>query len=308
MRLSTKRQLGPDIVRGALLSLVIFGHTFQQSVDHSHLKWMIYAFHMPLFFALTGSLINLEKLRSRSLPELLTYYAKRMGWQWLVATILFALFRGVSYQNPQELLEDFVLDPYFHLWFVPALFLTVLLTWILVRLGTNSIALVCIGLVTFVLFDALQIQDSMSWLNGDSIDYRFAALYIWFVLGILLAQHQPINPWITLTLTLIGSAGMFVAFPTGGTLRDVSFFLMNVGLASSLRHLIYMAEIVRGLHWLAPIGQFSLWIYLLHPFATDFLRKSPSQIPLWWGFSMSVAVLGMCSFLIKFGRFVRKSV
>ena len=304
--MNTKRELGPDIVRSSLLSLVIFGHTFQQSVDHSHLKWMIYAFHMPLFFVLTGSLINLEKLRSRSLRELLSYYAKRMGWQWLVATILFAIYRGVSYQNPQQLLEDFILDPYFHLWFVPALFLMVFITWFLVRVGTNTISLVCIGLVTFILFDAFQIQNSMSWLNAESVDYRFASLYLWFALGVFVAQRQTLNMWIGIAGTAIGAAGMFIAFPSDGPLRDLSFLTLNLGLAILLPHFIVWSERVSALHWLSGIGRYSLWIYLLHPFATDLLRKSQAPIPLWQGVTMTAGVLAARLIFINTGRFVPK--
>ena len=304
--MNTKRQLGPDVVRGALLTLVIFGHTFQQSVDHSHLKWMIYAFHMPLFFVLTGSLMNVEKLRHRSLLELLLYYSKRMGWQWLVATILFAMYRGVSFQNTSDVLEDFLLDPYFHLWFIPALFLMVLITWLSIKIGANHISMLVIGGLTFIVFEALQIQNSVGWLNADSIDYRFAALYVWFVLGLLIAQRPPINLWITLPMAVVGSAGMFMAFPSAGSLRDMSFFLMNAGLAGLLPHLIYTVERIGSLRWLAPVGQFSLWIYLLHPFATDLLRKNIAPNAWWQGLAMTIAIVVVSVACAKIVRFVQK--
>jgi fucose 4-O-acetylase-like acetyltransferase len=85
---STRHDPGPDQLKGILMVLVIFGHTFWQGVGDSWTKWMIYGFHMPMFLFLSGYMISMARFGTRPWGELLRHYWKRMLAAWLVVSVL----------------------------------------------------------------------------------------------------------------------------------------------------------------------------------------------------------------------------
>lgn len=301
------RRLGPDQLRGLLLGIVIFGHTIAATVPNDLTKWMIYSFHMPLFLALSGSLINLEKLRERSVSALLSHYARRMGWQWIVATLLFMGVLGRWPLNWQQWISRGVTDPYFHLWFVPALMFMVMLTWVIVRAGKGLRTMLGIGVVGWVLFDAMQIQYDYAVFRADHVDYRFIGFYLWFVLGIAArsAWMLRIGRW-AYALVALGLVGVWLSFGDVGSLRDLSVLMLNVGLIALLPSMfVWLERPVVGIGGaLRIVGQYSLWIYLLHPLVTALLKDNPdSQYSnAVGGLALTAAILGVsagCGWLFE---------
>jgi fucose 4-O-acetylase-like acetyltransferase len=302
-----QRQHGPDIVRGLLLALVIFGHTFYQSVDHSHIKWMIYSFHMPLFFMVTGSLMSMEKLRTRRIQEISVHYAKRMGWQWLLVSIAFAVYRHVSYSNALQPIQDLLLDPYFHLWFVPALFLMILMTWCAARLNMSLKLLLVVAFALWMVFTTLPALNPDSPLNNSEVDLRFLGLYVWFVLGLNLKGREWSPRFVTLAAVtaIVGGGLVFLTFPVSNVFFFAGSLMLNGGLGFCLLRLYEVGERSRFLHRFAAIGRYSLWIYLLHPFATDLIRKSSPPGTVVQGLVMTAGVLLVSGACASLGRFVR---
>lgn len=70
----TGRNINVDALKGLLIIFVVIGHT-QRGFTHD----IIFLFHMPLFFMLSGSLLNREKLirpaylKTRSIALLIPY-------------------------------------------------------------------------------------------------------------------------------------------------------------------------------------------------------------------------------------------
>lgn len=60
-----------DITKGVLILLVIAGHLIQGPVSDSLARYIIYSFHMPLFIAVSGYLINWTQLKKLSFREYL---------------------------------------------------------------------------------------------------------------------------------------------------------------------------------------------------------------------------------------------
>lgn len=56
-----KQKHSVDIVKGGIIA-VMLGHIFLGSAEESIPRYLIYAFHMPLFFFVSGYLLNIEKL------------------------------------------------------------------------------------------------------------------------------------------------------------------------------------------------------------------------------------------------------
>lgn len=294
----TARRVGPDQLRAILLAVVIFGHTIPATVSEDLTKWVIYSFHMPLFLALSGSLLSIDRISSRSLSATLWHYTRRMGWQWLIATVIFMAVRDRWPINASQVVSRVFTDPYFHLWFVPALVFMVLLTWALGRLQTGLTAVLTIGAVGWLLFDAVQIQFSSDVFHTRNVDYRFIGFYLWFGLGMasargLLRRFEKLAP----LLALVGLVGVVMSFGDIGWLRDVGVLVLNLGLTTLLP--TFTASLNRRLPLVGPslvlIGKYSLWIYLLHPLATSLLKDnaaSPYANPL-GGLALTAGILAL---------------
>lgn len=114
-----------DILKGILIILVIIGHILHGSLDDNILRYYIYSFHMPVFFFLSGYLLNIDKLADSTPKSFFSKYWKRMLFQWTVALLVYSLLNTYSEFTIQGLLYQ-IIHPYYHLWYVPTLFLFVL--------------------------------------------------------------------------------------------------------------------------------------------------------------------------------------
>lgn len=57
-----ERNRSIDAVKGVLILLVIIGHVLVGPIDEHVVRYVIYSFHMPAFFFVSGYLLSLERL------------------------------------------------------------------------------------------------------------------------------------------------------------------------------------------------------------------------------------------------------
>lgn len=141
-----------DSLKGFLIFLVVLGHVLLGSLDDNPLRYLIYSFHMPVFFFISGYLLNVEKLQSNSLKVLLSKYWQRMLKSWLIAWCIYSIYVIVNDFSYLSILRQFY-HPYYHLWFIPSLFLYILLAHIVfcnIKSSTLSVSLLLIiSLIVF---------------------------------------------------------------------------------------------------------------------------------------------------------------
>ena len=112
--------------------LVVIGHSFYKHVDNPVYEW-IYSFHMPLFFFISGCLLNNSVLRSGE-PLGQYFTAKRLLLPyWLISTLVFlpkyllGSFAGRSVDLSLSGYVYMMLHPLENVisifWFLPTLFL-----------------------------------------------------------------------------------------------------------------------------------------------------------------------------------------
>jgi acyltransferase len=277
--MSGGRQRGPDQLRGLLLTLVIFGHTYAAGISGDPSKWIIYGFHMPLFFGISGWLLTGSSLTRRSVPELLGYYWKRMLWQWLVVSLAFGYWKGALPSTARGTLDVLFFEPLFHLWFVPALVLMVVITQVVLRSGCGWRTLAAVAAGTFIVFE-LPIGKQYIPESLTSLDHRYSAYFIWFLLGF--AVRNAGWSWLRSRAVQLGAAALAVtglavyasAFGGGAWTRDIGFAALNTGLIILLPLMLDALRAPLPLigDAMARLGRGSLWIYLLHPFATEVWR------------------------------------
>ena len=118
-----------DICKGFGIILVIFGH----AIYTEEYRFLIYAFHMPLFFFLSGLTFRYEKYQ-QNFPLLLKKTTKMILLPYVLFALLsyviwaiengtsvggvFSHLQGIIYGNSSSLFFNVVL------WFLPCLFLT----------------------------------------------------------------------------------------------------------------------------------------------------------------------------------------
>ena len=108
-----------DALKAALMILVVVGHVFLESVSGNAFKGAIYVFHMPMFLALSGYWFK----PPRDIADLLRKAVPRYLSPWVIATALyFSVLWIIRSEVPFTILRA-LSAPWFHLWFVPALFL-----------------------------------------------------------------------------------------------------------------------------------------------------------------------------------------
>ncbi len=135
--LRARRVYAIDSAKGVGILLVVFGHAWRgayasglipQTVLFDRVDHAIYAFHMPLFFFLSG-LLFLETLKKHPAGSLVSGRIRRLLWPMALWTWVFfgvKLLAGSATNDPVTV-ADFPLvplPPYEHLWFLWALFLT----------------------------------------------------------------------------------------------------------------------------------------------------------------------------------------
>ena len=141
-----------DIAKGIGILMVVWAHILLTGWTHK----MIYAFHMPLFFLVSGMLFKKEKYNSFG-----TFFmrrAKRLIVPYVIYSVvtwaIWAAFRYVRHDEVDSyimpLLQTFIAQGsgafFTHnsaLWFVPCLFLVELLYYFISKLGRVWSIIVC---------------------------------------------------------------------------------------------------------------------------------------------------------------------
>lgn len=157
-----------DSAKGIGIILVVFGHAWRGAFGaglipdtalFAAIDGAIYAFHMPLFFFLSG-LLFLETLAKYSTTDLLRGRVTRLLWPMALWSWLFfglKLAGGGAVNSPVSL-SDFPvvpLPPYEHLWFLWALFVCQSIAILVWAILPRSISVKAISYATLALMFGL---------------------------------------------------------------------------------------------------------------------------------------------------------
>jgi fucose 4-O-acetylase-like acetyltransferase len=290
--MANKRDLSVDIAKGIGIMLVVAGHACCPDVPHA----IIYSFHMPLFFMLSGLFIE------RQCQTDFTTYLKK-NFKALVLPFFYfnliyiAVYFSMSVVFHKSMLNGSVQDnligtlvgmrfgtPYRHtLWFLLCLFCAKMIVYPLFRsaklrgggyLFISSLLLIA-GLVYGRLFDF-----TLPW----SLDAALVAVFF-LVVGQVFMQHRAVfekyirRYWFV--LVAIWSASVYFNF------NEVEMFKNQYGnealfLAGSLSAsllVLWLCGQMKSINGkvvslIAQIGVLSLLVYALQNFGL--------QVPLWF--------------------------
>jgi len=293
------RDLQIDALRGFAIILVIMGHViaFSSFSDYQYnlLFNIIYSFHMPLFFMISGYLVfghfkptTIEWLKKKFMGLIIPYiiftfvYFYVLGGFYLDRITISGLISSLfSYTNPNSA------------WFLPVLFETFIVLAILINIEKFA------GKKTYFLFIALSFL-AITVIDPKSISGVNQIIYYspFVVIGYLINEYKESAQ------KLIG-----IGIPVGSLLFPVLFSLRYTPIYNYLGQLIFlyyyalaicgiilsyfivkMVIKTRASSILVLSGVFSMELYLTHLVVLYY--SSFFHIPLWFGPGPSEIISG----------------
>lgn len=159
-----------DIVKGIGIVLVIIGHALPAN---STIRYLIYTFHMPLFFILAGMVMKTPE-RNRSLREDFLEERKLFS-AYCFYSIVYVLFDIIVRKKDFDgLFWDIYQTASFFgisvLWFLPTMALAKILVKWICRISNKRLYWLIAGIVLLAASSALSAHIIVGWLDAD--EYR----------------------------------------------------------------------------------------------------------------------------------------
>lgn len=271
------RDLSLEVAKGVGIILVVIGHAWR-GLDTAGMignpdlfrliDRLIYNFHMPLFFVVSGMTFQAWAQR-RPLAEAAISRVTRLIWPLVLWTYLFAAARLAAGDAANTRLSGwkdlafFPLPPRDHFWFLWALFLQHLAILALIRLVTGPLpARAWAALAAFmVLGSSLMPYGLTPWTFG-ALTYAGA-----FLTGLALGQTrfrpEGLSALAIAALAFAGLQALGFVLPTTLLVAQV----LGIGLSLAALAMIHVLTTVRSgptLRLLARLGVSSMGIYLAH--------------------------------------------
>lgn len=204
---SNKKIVEYDVLRVIVTILVLLSHclyyrmiTQYGGIDYSRyvmekpivfrllekLKEIIYAFHMPLYMALSGALFfqSFMKKKALTLKSLAFSKAKRLLIPFTIVTFFYSVplkYIAGYWKTSENIYWDILIGQFFaqgntYLWFLPALFIIFIIVYLLEKKNMNRIIVMMVLLIVSLISDKcsiLVLQDSMLYAFWFYLGYCF---------------------------------------------------------------------------------------------------------------------------------------
>ena len=280
------RQAWIDVLKGLGIFLVVLGHAprhemMADSALCGYLSYLIYSFHMPLYFAISGYTFGLSWERYRNAPG---QFLRRRFKSLVVPMLSYGtavylafcaaysipgigqLLSGSGYRKygfGEYLLRMLIRDnPYcVHLWYLWVLFLVSVLCFAWLRKWKNGIkGLTAFALVCFGITMAADLPE---------VPHKLGSFLVYFVLGIRLSCREvSLPPWVRAACWGV----LLVNAPVvrDRVLTDMPWAMLAQKLVllmvipPVILDLFSLAKCFCGSRFLNRMGKESYAIYLLH--------------------------------------------
>jgi fucose 4-O-acetylase-like acetyltransferase len=272
-----------DVAKGLGIALVVLGHTLRGLVNAGLLnpegpvqvvdRW-IYAFHMPLFFILSG--LFLARAGERPLRSFVADKLLRLGYPYLVWVTLQTLVMVLlsRYTNHPSHLSDLaraIYQPPMQFWFFYALLLQSLIFGVLWKTGMGRTGVLLVSLLAWV---------SARWVPAGTWSPFLQArdYFPYLAIGILLGRPDLMErigslPRSWAAAITLGGFGLVTAFLRWNLLEQREA-AMAAALAGSAAVIALSSSVARrgAVPAVSVWGRESLAIYCAHTLASAGVR------------------------------------
>lgn len=256
-----------DLLKGLLILLVMGGHAMELTHQQHLFLWIGAGFRMPLMIGISGYLLNVTRTRTMAFDDLMRRYGRRMLLPWAVAMLVYVLASGMRVTGETAL--DLLLRPPFHLWYVPVLFLLVLITRVI---PLSPILMLAIGTpVSLAIMYGFGLDHGPVGDGPLALDSRFLRYPVYFFFGMLVAERDVPKRYLG-SILLVGALGLFWWADLYGTGASLAFVPARLLMCLALIALLPSLAATRfHLGPINRIGRDSLFFYLWHPLAMGLL-------------------------------------
>ncbi len=202
----SERNTSIDIAKGIGIILVVFGHNWIIAHDHGELFRIIFSFHMPLFFFLSGAVLHQDTdfwdFLAFKIDALLKPFFVVLS-AWGLARIVWSGIDARSYVLGMLYGTGNTIE-WVPLWYLPHLFLAIILASLFLRLMRRlrpgmllpvlgMAVLLTLGIIVTQLFAGMDVQQFES-------------------LNLVLGNRQGNFPGLPWSLDLVGISAAFIVF------------------------------------------------------------------------------------------------
>ena len=286
-----KRLSWIDIARGIGIIAVLYGH----AVSGDSIRHILYAFHMPLFFFLSGVVFRPQKYK-RFFPffwknivtllipycifAVLSYLVWLSGRSDLPSSIdIGGHLLNIIYGNSSALFFNVVL------WFLPCLFMTKVLFWGIYKVFPNSkpLAIVLIiisifGYIFSLLFPGIKLP--LGTETAITAVVFFGVGYLWYTHEQSISQKISLsNPILIFILLMIMISLAQINFQMYGYQIDMrlnrysNFFLFYIAALSGIFAVVLFSLKINSQRILEYIGKNSLILFVWHIIIFTYLSQ-----------------------------------
>lgn len=298
-----------DTAKGLGIILVVVGHVLRGLVASNvmtmtpavaYVDAWIYAFHMPLFFFLSGLFLS----RSAAKPSA-EFTRDKIGtiaypyFVWSLITLLIKSPLGQIVNQPRTLLEvpEILYRPIEQFWFLYVLFLLSIVFGFLLKFGARPWTLI---IVAAVLYPGIWPLPSSGW-----VPFELSRSYaIYFALGVLVGGNQfnLLNGAGERTLAVVAAVGLltvalFAIFLETDHPHLLDFVLATSGTAGIVA-IAVLANRARMDSAIGFLGRYSLEIFVAHTIASAAIRV---LLQRYWLVSSPAPYIVFCTIIGLYG-------
>lgn len=255
-----------DVSKFYLICLVVLGHVLLESEYYysnrfirATISW-IWTFHMPAFIFISGYLTNLNKSFKETLKSIIGIFSS-----YLVMQTIMSILYGFT-------LFDFILIPQYGIWYLWALPIWRLITFLCYRNEKVGLALFGVSIICAVLSGYVPIDSICSV-------QRILSFYPLFLLGIIFQNKNWISKirnkyrilclifLVVIFLIFFGGNRMILTGACNSQYKDISQMLFRSGslLLGFFMSIAFICS-VPVFETAAKYGKRSLFIYCYHVF------------------------------------------
>lgn len=265
-----------DVIKGVLILLVIIGHILPGQLQENFVRYFIYSFHMPVFFAVSGYLVNIDRLRESNASQFCKKYGARVVIPWLIAIQVYYILNCALSFNSVSLkmyLSQYIY-PFYHLWYVIGFMFCVCSLRLIEKIYKDNnkrlaIFFLIISIILGVSFEVVPyiIQNGIIGRLINIVVYSVRPQYLmFFSLGLCMKLTRPnIRDRIALAGIIIFAVAECVLFAIdSGIAVELDVIKWLLSLMVILLLYIYREGEISGRPFLKFCGVNSFPIYLWH--------------------------------------------
>lgn len=302
--LGKKRSIWVDYLRGIVIILVVYHHTFlgiekigipvPKSIISANMAF--YSFRMPLFFILSGIFTSIS-LHSKSITKIIWDKFNLLFYPYVIWAVIQITLQIIL---PRYIHSDSNYSDYFRIfyqpkrlgqfWYLPALFnSTMIFVFVKARLKIGVGSNLALGIILFLL---------APFINGNSMMSNWMRFYIFLVIGDILSpfilkkefQNRLKKPVYIISMIPLFIIAQYYYFHYIGARSleddsakfgiDYSWYSVNelgfltTSLVGCFTFIVFsfLLEKWNRFQWLRVIGYHSLYIYIMHVMIVSFVR------------------------------------